>query len=139
MKYALQLRNAMLTNNDTKFFKLYESAPHMSGYLIDYMLFSVRKSVYDVILSSYDTVSIQFMMKKLHFSEVNECKEFLDKRNVKYNDGNKVSSTTTTSESMKNKQQKKKKKKKEKVKVKNEVNRDPSTLTINCRSSRISA
>lgn len=137
--FTLQLRNAMINRNDRKFFKLYESSPHMSAYLIDYLLNPMRIRIYDAMMKSYDSVSLQFIMEKLNFVDVKECKEFIDIRNVKY-----VSQSTApaknipqdaTSSSLKSKR-KEKKVKKQVVQVAEVVSIDPSAIRIDCRASR---
>lgn len=101
MDFILQLRKAMNTGNDCKFFKLYQNAPHMSGYLIDYMLNPMRNKLYEATIKSYDTISLPFMMKKLHFMTPQECKEFLDSRHVRYvgDESSRVTASSSSSSS----------------------------------------
>lgn len=84
----------MKTGNGSKFFQLYQTAPHMSGYLIDYMLHPMRNTLYDAVIKSYETVSLSFMMKKLNFVDAKECKEFLDSRRALYVDPSSVTVAT---------------------------------------------
>lgn len=141
MDFTLQLRNAMINRNDVKFFKLYQSSPHLSGYLIDYMLNSMRTRIFDSAIKSYDNVPISFMMEKLNFTDIKECKEFLDSCRVRYVSDAKVpessSTSVVTSSSLKSKRKDKKKDKKMSPKKPPVVVQVPlETLCIDCRASR---
>lgn len=125
----------MITRNGSKFFKLYDSAPHMSGYLIDYMLNPMRKSIYDTTIASYDTVTFPVMMEKLHFSDAKECKEFLDNRNVQYvDDSNGITKSANAPDSALKSKRKEKKIEKKKTKAP-----DPLSLIISCKASRLAS
>lgn len=138
----------MNTGNDCKFFRLYQNAPHMSGYLIDYMLNPMRIKLYDATIKSYDTVSLPFMMKKLHFLDAQECKEFLDGRHAQYGGASGGSSSAgvtagvtavaaSSSSSLKAARKEKKKDKKKNKPSQQAVAAIPlETLQINCRESR---
>ncbi len=62
ISFVLKIRQYMTSGNYSKFFKLYRSAPHMSGYILDYMLHSVRISAYDTYIRAYDVLFIPELM-----------------------------------------------------------------------------
>jgi hypothetical protein len=132
----------MLSRNDRKFFKLYHSAPHLSGYLIDYMLNPMRISVYDATIKSYDTVSLPFMMEKLNFTDAKECKDFLDSRHASYAELSSPSLSlqpaVEATSSLKSKRKDSKKVKKNKTVVPPRPIIPIDSLNINCRASRTS-
>ncbi|KAH9492800.1 Leukocyte receptor cluster (LRC) member 8 [Bulinus truncatus] len=52
IKHALDVRIAWSLNNYHRFFKLYETAPKMSGYLMDWFIDRVRKSALKLLLKT---------------------------------------------------------------------------------------
>ena len=133
MNFTLQLRNAKKNKNDRKFFKLYQSSPHLSGYLVDYMLNPMRIGVYEATIKSYDTVSFPFMMQKLNFTEVKECEEFLLSRHVRFVQTAAQPEVAAGTQALKSKRKDKKKKEG----GKQVAAAIPSeSLRIDCRASR---
>ena len=53
IKHALDIQAAFAAKNFHRFFKLYERAPKMSGYLIDWFLERVRKEAIKILVKSY--------------------------------------------------------------------------------------
>mmetsp|Transcript_2644 Transcript_2644/g.3960 ORF Transcript_2644/g.3960 Transcript_2644/m.3960 type:complete len:302 (-) Transcript_2644:146-1051(-) len=77
MAFMMSIRRCLVDGNTSRFFKLYSSAPLLSGYILDYMVSSVRKNAYDAMIKANDTVSLGDITKILGFSKVKECKAFL--------------------------------------------------------------
>ena len=63
-----------------RFFVLYNQAPHMSAYLMDFMVHRMRKAACCRIVRAYfPVVSIEFLTLELAFSSRSECKKFVKK------------------------------------------------------------
>ncbi|CAL1526348.1 unnamed protein product [Lymnaea stagnalis] len=89
IKHALDVRIAWSLNNYHRFFKLYENAPKMSGYLMDWFIDRVRKSALKLLLKSYRPfLPIEFFQKELAFTDKGKCLEFLQEKGVTFTDHN---------------------------------------------------
>lgn len=90
VKYALSIINAVSTANFNRFMKLYQHAPLMSGYLIDYMVNRVRFQLLIRLCKAYGSsnVSLESIMQQLHYRSIRECYQyvFLDLECVMYDD-----------------------------------------------------
>lgn len=53
ISHAMSVRRAWALKQYSKFFKLYQSAPKMSGYIMDWFLMRERKFALKVIVKSY--------------------------------------------------------------------------------------
>jgi hypothetical protein len=75
--HALQVVKAV-EDNDRTFFRLYESAPHLSAYLMDFLVKRVRDSAYGRIVAAYrPTISIEHIRDALHLNDLEETRRFL--------------------------------------------------------------
>lgn len=76
--HALQVVTAVSDNDYRSFFRLYESAPHMSAYLMDFLVKRVRDSAYERIVAAYrPTVSVEHFRQCLRFPDLDETRSFL--------------------------------------------------------------
>lgn len=67
---------------------LYTStSPHMSVYLMDFLVRRVRDQAYERIIASYrPSVSVEDVREWLHFDNLNETRQFLNQRHTVYLD-----------------------------------------------------
>lgn len=76
--HALQVVTAVSDNDYRGFFRLYESAPHMSAYLMDFLVKRVRDRAYERIIAAYrPTVSVEHFRECLCFPDLEETRLFL--------------------------------------------------------------
>lgn len=77
-RHALKVVKAVIHNDYRAFFKLYESAPHMSAYLMDFLVKRMRDKAYERIISAYrPTISVEHFREALEFKDMCETREFL--------------------------------------------------------------
>eukprot|EP00808_Paulinella_micropora_P010653 g33999.t1 len=83
IKFALAVRAALVAGNYASFFKLYRQAPNMTGYLLDFVLSTVRDLALEKIRRSYtNKLSLRTISVLLGFLSTTECAEYLRERNI---------------------------------------------------------
>jgi len=76
--HAVQVVKAIDDNDYRTFFRLYESAPHMSAYLMDFLVKRVRDRAYERIVASYrPSVSVEHFRECLRFEDLEETRRYL--------------------------------------------------------------
>eukprot|EP00977_Amphora_coffeiformis_P024408 scaffold15735_cov152-Amphora_coffeaeformis.AAC.6 len=80
-QHAMSVMRAVLNNDYRSFFDLYDQAPHMSVYLMDFMLKRVRIAAYESIVAAYrPTISVDQLQEWLGFLNEAETRSFLKGR-----------------------------------------------------------
>jgi len=81
VRHAMKVVKAIIHDDYLAFFRLYESAPHMSAYLMDYLVRRVRNVGYARIIAAYrPTISTERFREILSFHDLEETREFLKKK-----------------------------------------------------------
>lgn len=79
--HALAVVHAVEQHNYRSFFALYNSAPHMSVYLMDFMLKRVRVNAYERIISAFrPSISLRQVQEWMGFMDESETRSFLKER-----------------------------------------------------------
>lgn len=77
-QHAVLVVKSVIHNDYHGFFRLYESAPHLSAYLMDFLVKRVRSEAYDRIVASYrPTMGIEYFREALQFPNLAETRHFL--------------------------------------------------------------
>lgn len=77
-QHAVLVVKAVIHTDYHTFFRLYESSPHLSAYLMDFLVKRVRNEAYDRIVASYrPTMGIEYFREALKFPNLEETREFL--------------------------------------------------------------
>lgn len=79
--HALSVIRAVSSNDYHRFFTLYDQAPHMSVYLMDFLLKRVRVAAYDSIVAAYrPTIAVRQIQAWLGIFNAQETHSFLKER-----------------------------------------------------------
>lgn len=80
-RHALQVVKAVVHNDYQRFFRLYENAPHLSAYLMDFLVNRVRSRAFECIIAAYrPTISAEQFRETLCFDNLDETRRFLNDR-----------------------------------------------------------
>lgn len=78
VRHALKVVKAVMHDDYQSFFRLYESAPHLSAYLMDFLVRRVRQNAYHRIIASYrPSLSVEHFREALSFQDLEETRRFL--------------------------------------------------------------
>ncbi|CAO3664159.1 unnamed protein product [Rhizopus stolonifer] len=94
VQHALMVRSCLVKGNYHKFFRLYEEAPNMGGYLMDQFANRERIEALIVICKSYTSVPLSYIAKELSFDTIKRLVKFLNENGV-YPLSNMLDSKTT--------------------------------------------
>jgi len=76
--HAIQVAKAVIHNDYRHFFQLYDTAPHLSAFLMDFLVKRVRDAAYERIVASYrPSIGIEQFRTSLNFEDLDETKRFL--------------------------------------------------------------
>jgi SAC3 family protein LENG8/THP3 len=79
-RHAIRVVKAVLHNDYQAFFRLYSSAPHLSAFLMDFLVLRVRSAGYERMIAAYrPTLSVEQVRETLFFSDLEETRRFLKK------------------------------------------------------------
>jgi SAC3 family protein LENG8/THP3 len=79
-RHALQVVKAVVHNDYHTFFRLYEFAPHLSAYLMDFLVRRIRIEAYKRIVSAYrPAIAVERFREVLEFQDLEEARIFLKK------------------------------------------------------------
>ena len=77
-RHAQLVVNAMVQCDYHAFFVLYENAPHMSCYLMDFLLNRIRCGAYERIIAAFrPSISVESIRETLKFRDLEETRQFL--------------------------------------------------------------
>jgi len=77
-RHAQLVVNAMVQCDYHAFFVLYENAPQMSCYLMDFLLNRIRCGAYDRIIAAFrPSISVESIRETLKFRDLEETRQFL--------------------------------------------------------------
>ena len=79
VKFGLAIIDSVCNCNYNRFMKLYQYAPLMSGYLIDYMINKIRFQLLIRLLKSYGSsnITLESIMQQLHYRSIKECYQYI--------------------------------------------------------------
>ena len=86
-RHAMAVVKSVEENNYRSFFTLYDQAPHMSVYLMDFLLKRIRTMAYDSIVTAFrPTIEVRQFQEWLGFLDGDEATGFLRERGAVFVD-----------------------------------------------------
>lgn len=83
--HAIQVVKAVQDCDYRTFFRLYNCAPHLSAYLMDFLVKRVRDQAYKCIIASHrPTVSIEYIRDALFLNDLEETRLFLRQQGASF-------------------------------------------------------
>ncbi|ORY31797.1 putative SAC3/GANP domain protein associated with nuclear localization of protein [Naematelia encephala] len=80
--HALQVHASLATSNYVRFFRLYNSAPNMTGYIMDHFVERERMSALAIISKAYLSLTLPYLTTTLAFDSDEETDSFLSSHNA---------------------------------------------------------
>ncbi|WVQ96570.1 hypothetical protein IAU59_003675 [Kwoniella sp. CBS 9459] len=77
VKHALDVHAALATSNYVRFFRLFLSAPNMSGYIMDHFVERERIAALAIMSKGYMTLTLPYITQTLAFDSEEEADKFL--------------------------------------------------------------
>jgi hypothetical protein len=94
--FALRVRKAWALKNYFALFRLYQNAPAMSSFIMDWFLTRERKNALKAIVKAFrPSLSVSYIQKSLAFSTKEDCSKFLSQFCLVYIDANTVDCKTS--------------------------------------------
>eukprot|EP00591_Stephanopyxis_turris_P009967 CAMPEP_0195506896 /NCGR_PEP_ID=MMETSP0794_2-20130614/434_1 /TAXON_ID=515487 /ORGANISM="Stephanopyxis turris, Strain CCMP 815" /LENGTH=465 /DNA_ID=CAMNT_0040633365 /DNA_START=209 /DNA_END=1606 /DNA_ORIENTATION=- len=86
-QHAIGVSKSLIHNDCHAFFRLYNNAPNLSAYLMDFLVQRVRLAMYERMLASYiPSIDVAFLADTMSFHDVEEAKEFLKANGAVFQD-----------------------------------------------------
>ncbi|AAW47009.1 hypothetical protein CNBN0160 [Cryptococcus deneoformans B-3501A] len=82
VKHSLDVHAALSTSNYHRFFRLFITAPNMSGYIMDHFVERERMSALAVMSKAYMTLPLDYIFHTLAFDSEDETHQFLTEHNA---------------------------------------------------------
>lgn len=77
-QHGILVVKAVIHKDYHSFFRLYESSPNLSAYLMDFLVKRIRNEAYDRIVAAYrPTMGIEYFREAMQFPNLGETREFL--------------------------------------------------------------
>ena len=84
-EHAWQVVRAVQDNGYRTFFRLYHAAPHLSAFLMDFLVQRVRAAGYQLLVAAYRPhISCEFVRDCLQMDDLEETRQFLKQQDAVY-------------------------------------------------------